>query len=71
VSGGGNGTPGTSTDYVVLVQLLKRTPRVRSGIVHGHVVQSELLKLEKNGQFPDELVRIKGSQIHHVTSQTI
>ncbi len=38
MSGGGNGT---SPTYVALVQLLKRTPRVRSGIVHGQVVQSD------------------------------
>ncbi len=27
-------------------------------------------EVEKNGQFPDEPVRIKDEQIHYVTSQT-
>jgi hypothetical protein len=30
----------------------------------------ELLKLKKNGQFPDELVKIKVEQIHYVAAQT-
>jgi hypothetical protein len=30
-----------------------RTPRDGSGRVHGHVPEDELLKLYKNGQFPD------------------
>jgi hypothetical protein len=29
-----------------------------SGIDHGHVAQTEHLKLQKSGQFPDEPVRI-------------
>jgi hypothetical protein len=33
-------------------------------------VEAELLKLHKSGQFPDESVRIKGAQLHCVTSQT-
>jgi hypothetical protein len=35
-----------------------------SGTGHGHVAQAELLKLPKSGQFPDELVKIEGAQIH-------
>ncbi len=31
---------------------------------HGHVVKTELLKLQNSGQFPDETVRIKVSRIH-------
>jgi hypothetical protein len=42
----------------------------RSGTVNYHIVQAELLKLQKNGQFPDEPVRIKVWQIHYVTSRT-
>jgi hypothetical protein len=34
------------------------------------MAQSELLKLQKSGQLPDEPVRIKGAQIHHVNDQT-
>jgi hypothetical protein len=30
-----------------------------SGIVHGRFAQSELLKMQKSGQFPDDPVRIK------------
>ena len=30
-----------------------------NGTGHGHVVQAELLKLQKSGQFPDELVKNK------------
>ena len=43
-----------------------------SGPGHGHVVRVELLKMSKNGQFPDEPVRIriKDTQIHYVTYQT-
>jgi hypothetical protein len=32
-------------------------------------VGDQLLKMQKNGQFPDELVKIEGSQIHLVASQ--
>ena len=39
-----------------------------SGTGHGDVEESELLKLQKNGQFPDDPVRIKVTQIHYVTS---
>jgi hypothetical protein len=31
---------------------------------------AELLKLQKSGQFPEELVRIEVAQIHYVASQT-
>jgi hypothetical protein len=31
---------------------------------------TDLLKLKKNGQFPDEPVKTKVSQIHYVNSQT-
>ena len=41
-----------------------------SGTGHGHVGQAELLKLQKSGQFPDELVKIESTQIHCVTCQT-
>jgi hypothetical protein len=32
------------------------------------MTQVELLKLSKRGQFPDEPVRIKDSQVHNVNS---
>jgi hypothetical protein len=35
-----------------------------------HVAQAELLKMQKIGQFPDEPVKIGGTQIHYVASQT-
>ena len=41
-----------------------------SGTGHGDVPQDELLKPKKNGQFPDEPVKIEVTQIHCVTSQT-
>jgi hypothetical protein len=41
-----------------------------SGTGHGWIAQTELLKLQKNGQFPDELLKIEGAQIHYVVSQT-
>jgi hypothetical protein len=34
------------------------------------IEEAEVLKLQKNGQFPDELVKIEGAQIHYVASQT-
>ena len=49
---------------------MRRRPRGGSGTGHGQIAQAELLKLQKSGQFPDEPVRIKVSQIHYVTSQT-
>jgi hypothetical protein len=30
----------------------------------------KLLKLQKSGQFPDDPVKIKGTQIHYVNTQT-
>ena len=41
-----------------------------SGTGHGEDTEAELLSLQKNGQFPDDLVQIEGAQIHCVTSQT-
>jgi hypothetical protein len=49
---------------------VRRTTRGVNGTGHSWIVEAELLKLQKIGQFPDELVRIKGEQIHYVTSQT-
>ena len=49
---------------------LSREECVGSGIVHWSIAQTELRKLKKRCQFPDERVRIKGAQIHYVTSQT-
>jgi hypothetical protein len=49
---------------------VKKTPHGGSGTDHCYVVEIELLKLQKNDQFPDELVRVKVTQIHYVTSQT-
>jgi hypothetical protein len=48
---------------------LRRTPLGGSG-TGGSVPQVELLKLKKIGQFPDDPVKIKDTQIHYVTSQT-
>jgi hypothetical protein len=44
----------------------RRIPSGGSGRVHCLIPQGELLKMKKNGQFPDEVVRIKGGQIHYV-----
>jgi hypothetical protein len=49
---------------------VRRTPRDGSGTGHGDVPQAELLNLQKNGQFPDELGEIEDTQIHYVSSQT-
>ncbi len=50
---------------------MRRTPRGGSGTGHGRIAQAELLKLQKSqGQFPDELVKIEGAQIHYVAFQT-
>jgi hypothetical protein len=46
---------------------VRRTTRDGDGTSHGQIAQAELLKLEKSGQFSDESVRIKASQIHYVT----
>jgi hypothetical protein len=32
-------------------------------------VEDELLKLQRRGQFPDDLVKIEGTQIHDISSQ--
>ncbi len=48
---------------------MTRTSRDSSGTGHGNVTQVEFLNLKKDGQFPDESVRIKDSQIHYVTSR--
>ncbi len=47
---------------------MRRTPRGGSGTGHGWIVQTELLKLKKNGQsqFPDDSIKIEGAQIHYV-----
>ena len=50
---------------------MRRTRRGGSGTGHGHVAQAELLKLPKSGQFPDELVKIEGAQIHCVASPDV
>ena len=50
---------------------MRRTPRGGGGTGHGHVAQDELLKLQKSGQFPDELVKIEGAQIHYVASEDV
>jgi hypothetical protein len=39
-------------------------------VPHSYVVQAELLKLQRRGQFPDEFVKICVTQIHYVVSQT-
>jgi hypothetical protein len=49
---------------------VRRTPSDGSGTGHGQVEKLELLKLQKSGQFPDESVRIKETQIHYVNSQS-
>jgi hypothetical protein len=35
------------------VSHMRRIPRVGSGTGHGWIAQAELLKMKKNGQFPD------------------
>jgi hypothetical protein len=37
----------------------RRRPRGGSGSIHGQIAQAELLKLQKNGQFPVEPVSMK------------
>jgi hypothetical protein len=49
---------------------VRRTPCGGSGTDHGQVAQAELLKLQRSGEFPDELVEIEGAQIHYEDSQT-
>ena len=38
---------------------------------HWLIVQAELLKLQKNGQLPDESVRVKDTQLHYGNTQVI
>ncbi len=52
-----------------LLWVVRRTPCGGSGTVHGHVPDDELLNMKENGQFPDDPVRIKDTQIHYVVSQ--
>jgi hypothetical protein len=47
----------------------KRTPHGGSGKVPCWFAQADLLKMQKRGKFPDELVRIEVVQIHYVVSQ--
>ena len=35
-----------------------------SGTCHGDAAQDELQRVQKRGQFPDELVKIEDTQIH-------
>jgi hypothetical protein len=49
---------------------VRRTRRGGSGRIHWKVGEDELLKLTKSGQFPDEVVKIEGAQIHCVNAQT-
>ena len=39
-----------------------------SGTDHDQIAQAELLKLKKNGQFPDETVRIKVAPVQYVNT---
>ena len=39
--------------------------RIPHGESEGLIVVDELLKMEEIGQFPDESVKIEGTQIHH------
>jgi hypothetical protein len=36
----------------------------------GWITRDELLKVQKSGQFPDDPVKIKDTQIHNVNTQT-
>jgi hypothetical protein len=40
----------------------RRTPSDGSGTNHGQVTQPKLLKLQKSGQIPDEIVKIEGNK---------
>jgi len=40
-------------------------------LISEDVVQDELLKLQKSGQFPDELVKIEDAKIHYVVSHVL
>jgi hypothetical protein len=48
----------------------RRTPHGDSGTDHCWIVQAEFLKMQKSGQFPDELVKIEATQSHYVVSRT-
>ncbi len=37
-----------------------------SGTGHGWIPETELLNLQKRGQFPDESIKMKDTQIHNV-----
>jgi hypothetical protein len=52
-----------------LISAGRRTPRGGSAKVHRLNVQAEFLKLQKSGQFPDELVKLKVAKINYVVSQ--
>jgi hypothetical protein len=56
--------------FPLLIGVVRRTSCDGSGTGHGHIVEAALLKLKKSGQFSDESVRIKGTQIHYVNVQT-
>jgi hypothetical protein len=45
-------------------------PKALSVVQTVRLTKNEAVVLQKSGEFPDEPVRIKGSQIHDVTSQT-
>ncbi len=49
---------------------MRRTPSGGSGRVNCLIPEVELVKIQKRGQFPDEIVKIEDTQIHHVDSQT-
>jgi hypothetical protein len=42
-----------------VIEVGKRTPHGGRGSIHGQITQFELLKMKKNGQFPDDPVKIK------------
>jgi hypothetical protein len=50
-----------------LIKTGRRRPHGGSGKVHSLNEETELLKLQKRGQFPDDLAKIKVTQIHYVS----
>ena len=46
-----------------------RTTELRPTVI-VLLVEAELLKLQKSGQFPDDPTKIKGAQIHSVGALT-
>ena len=52
------------------IWVVRRTPHTGSGTDHGRIAQVELLKIKKNGQFPDEPIRIKDTPVQYVNTQT-